>query len=110
MRKLPNARHERFARALADGAAPPAAYRAAGYRPDRRRATALAQSEAVAARVATLKERAASTTVPAEADKPSEPAEIVAPPTIAERDGVVAGLERIAAASFRDGNYAVSLK
>lgn len=59
---LKNARHERFARELAEGKTADEAYQLAGYAENRGNATRLKANESVAARVAELKERAAERT------------------------------------------------
>ena len=57
MPALTNPRHEAFARARARGALLDAAYEDAGFAPDNGHASRLARTEAIAARIAELKEQ-----------------------------------------------------
>jgi hypothetical protein len=59
---LSNARHERFAQALAQGKSATEALEVAGFKPNRRNTTRLKTKEDVAARVAELQERGAAKT------------------------------------------------
>ena len=59
MAALKNARHERFAQALAAGETQDAAYQIAGYKPSRPAASRLSTNVNVRARVENLQERAA---------------------------------------------------
>lgn len=59
---LSNARHERFAQALAKGKTADEAYQEAGYAENRGNAARLKANESVSARVAELQERAAAKT------------------------------------------------
>lgn len=65
---LANARHERFAQCLAQGMTADAAYREAGYKPNRGNATRLKSNERIQARVAHLKRQAAREAVITQAD------------------------------------------
>lgn len=65
---LPNARHERFAQALAKGKTADEAYQEAGFVANRGNATRLKANESVAARVAELQSKAAERAVFTAAD------------------------------------------